>query len=1574
MDIKDSYLHGTVGVVKSISVAADKLKYKLADIAGTVKEITLPVATTSANGLMSSADKNKLDAFNLGSLKNNLILKINSGTTEGTSLYTYNGSAAKTLDIKNGTGIGFANNAGSLQIYNSGVRSIATGTTNGTISVNTNGTSANVAVKGLGSAAYISKDNLMTYTDYNGDYVAARLATDALKQKAAEKYIEYWASQGWYNSKWGWVEAVNGFKGSLTGNASSATKLQTKRKLWGQDFDGTADVNGTLNIQLSGTNIFGIISHNKNMVSDTYTGFVFGKDASQYNRGNIVYKHVGDKNILNRVSIGLYDSDDILSVVGNGCVGINNTSPTERLQVNGNVKATSFIGNLDWSYITNKPTSFTPAAHDHSRLSGWADTRSVANVPNDYNGIFKVQGIKKGSALGLTSTQVGAYATIIGWRGWTDSSGGYAWEIASTDKNRLYVRSGDTTTWNNEWSAIAYVTDTYPTSQINKLTGYTKAISAADLATTDTLNQALGKLEYKTDTTYRWYQSITEDDTDDIVNKWDEIVDFIDSVKEGTDITDEFVTRKTNQTITGAKSFSTVVNITGASSFAEGIRLHHLGGLSSLWFGAVNNSGYDPGMWGITVNNNGMRFRGTDSTTGTSASDYVNIIHGGNVGIGTTNPSQKLQVNGNILAAKFITSGGTSSQFVKGDGSLDSTSYATTSSLGSYLPLAGGTMNNGAIVKFNASGGLIQTTSTTSNATALIQWYKGTSKDANYSHTAQIGWHNTGNTDGAIYLVPNPQNLDPWGGSVGLYIGKTQFKWNNNVIIHAGNYTQYTPILNSSSTHATNTSKIYAPSVGGTANQVLISNGDAAPTWTNQSNITAGYANKLKYASVIKTQESLDAFLESSIFKIATFSELTSLGFSGNDGMILSIPWSSANFGAQIVIDDNKSGLMKIRQRDKSGWSDWRTFLTSNNYTSYLPFLNSSDTHATNTSVIYTPTTAGTQGQILTSNGSGAPTWINQNTIAAGSAIYLTTQSLNTETDINQTGVRSYYGNGSSWTGAIKSMQYAAILSFGAPNRGWQIWCERGNSSIHYRNGLNDSSGWNTERIILDNVNYASYLGYIGTTAVQTTSTAQALTGITRISNKTSSNLYLGNSDNSGWVLTQNIASHTGTGLWSIRTNGTAAFANTVTSKGFIKTNSTDEYILLGGGSHKAIASFFTGLDADKLDGVDSTGFIRSISYVNKTDTSADGLLTTLKNVVSVGMNGVRSNHWDTIIYNKSLQWGYSLIYNQNPYKESSPINLGGLFIEQSGNLYELSSTGGSSTQDVSIKASRLLTETNYSNYINSTNFPGLAGVRSVTINNDYLRVNTNGIDADLTIPYATKATSLKHTPFTTGQDLNTIKQECVYVSTYTATCASLVNGPTGRSNGEIRLESVNCGSNSYGFQTLYTRDSNNFEIWYRTWHPNSFTSWVKNIHSGNYTDYTVKKDGVGATGTWSISITGNAGSASTSAKLSSTTIISSKEFSLSNASWTDTGYTFASLDTGTYAVQVTFGTTLVASGIMSVYKNLSDTAGDEIPLHVYGTAGWRPYLRTYANKLQISSNDTTNTARTVTIKIAQIL
>lgn len=49
----------------------------------------------------------------------------------------------------------------------------------------------------------------------------------------------------------------------------------------------------------------------------------------------------------------------------------------------------------------------------------------------------------------------------------------------------------------------------------------------------------------------------------------------------------------------------------------------------------------------------------------------------------------------------------------------------------------------------------------------------------------------------------------------------------------------------------------------------------------------------------------------------------------------------------------------------------------------------------------------------------------------------------------------------------------------------------------------------------------------------------------------------------------------------------------------------------------------------------------------------------------------------------------------------------------------------------------------NYTSYVNATNFPGLAGVRSVSISGNSLRVNTNGTIADLTIPHATAAGAL---------------------------------------------------------------------------------------------------------------------------------------------------------------------------------------------------------------------------------------
>lgn len=93
-----------------------------------------------------------------------------------------------------------------------------------------------------------------------------------------------------------------------------------------------------------------------------------------------------------------------------------------------------------WHSGSLKPYQFT----------GWSDARRVNHVPNDYNGLFIMRGIKNLTTIGLSDS--GAYATVWGWRGWTDSSGGQAWEIASTNED-LYTRHGHTTSWSS-WAKI----------------------------------------------------------------------------------------------------------------------------------------------------------------------------------------------------------------------------------------------------------------------------------------------------------------------------------------------------------------------------------------------------------------------------------------------------------------------------------------------------------------------------------------------------------------------------------------------------------------------------------------------------------------------------------------------------------------------------------------------------------------------------------------------------------------------------------------------------------------------------------------------------------------------------------------------------------------------------------------------------------------------------------------------------------------------------------------------------------------------------------------------------------------
>lgn len=112
-------------------------------------------ATVASAGFMSAADKAKLDGISDSADSVSVVPALTDGTKIGTitvngvDIYLY---CQTNTDTKYSSGSGIT--ISGTTISNSGVRSVASGSANGTISVNTGGTTANVAVKGLASAAY----------------------------------------------------------------------------------------------------------------------------------------------------------------------------------------------------------------------------------------------------------------------------------------------------------------------------------------------------------------------------------------------------------------------------------------------------------------------------------------------------------------------------------------------------------------------------------------------------------------------------------------------------------------------------------------------------------------------------------------------------------------------------------------------------------------------------------------------------------------------------------------------------------------------------------------------------------------------------------------------------------------------------------------------------------------------------------------------------------------------------------------------------------------------------------------------------------------------------------------------------------------------------------------------------------------------------------------------------------------------------------------------------------------------------------------------------------------------------
>ena len=137
-------------------------------------------------------------------------------------------------------------------------------------------------------------------------------------------------------------------------SVATATKLQTARTIWGQSFDGTGNVSGTITgaTTITASGKVNALGFEGNFVSDG-TVFYFGNSANEIGSGTdaVLWAYRGHNLLF------YTNGTNRMVIEDGGNVGIGTTSPTHKLHVNGDMATTGRaivdslqIGNITISY------------------------------------------------------------------------------------------------------------------------------------------------------------------------------------------------------------------------------------------------------------------------------------------------------------------------------------------------------------------------------------------------------------------------------------------------------------------------------------------------------------------------------------------------------------------------------------------------------------------------------------------------------------------------------------------------------------------------------------------------------------------------------------------------------------------------------------------------------------------------------------------------------------------------------------------------------------------------------------------------------------------------------------------------------------------------------------------------------------------------------------------------------------------------------------------------------------------------------------------------------------------------
>ena len=331
----------------------------------------------------------------------------------------------------------------------------------------------------------------------------------------------------------------------------------------------------------------------------------------------------------------------------------------------------------------------------------------------------------------------------------------------------------------------------------------------------------------------------------------------------------------------------------------------------------------------------------------------------------------------------------------------------------------------------------------------------------------------------------------------------------------------------------------------------------------------------------------------------------------------------------------------------------------------------------------------------------------------------------------------------------------------------------------------------------------------------------------------------------------------------------------TITSNGFIKKGSSSSYVLLGNGGHKAISDFAasshthtksqitdfpTSMPASdvyawaKASTKPSYNFGEIGAGIATIGDGANRIMWRTNTTWSSGVYYSTPNNESVVFANKNSSTSWMFVTGDPTAQASWETFTPSLQIKnQRVTINKAIATGTNAEYNLDVNGSFNAT----SGYINKN-----AIIHAGNIGSQSVSYATSAGDADTLDGTHLSGIIQYYTSSSTNiLNLNDLKSTSGFqVAGWAYAGAPYVNNqPAG--DGASSAATVIKFPGTYPFQIYRFYSSNDIKV--RGYYSGTgWTSWATILTSDNYTSYTVKKDGTGASGTWGISISGNAATA----------------------------------------------------------------------------------------------------------------